>query len=65
MHTKSIMSHFLWSISVCCFHVSIKMVNICVFLVEAYDKFSMASHLPAPILKVLPAPMYIHQGRHN
>lgn len=65
MHTKSIMSHSLWFISVRCFHVIIKMINICVFLVAAYDKFSMASHLPPPILKVLAASMYIHQGSHN
>lgn len=64
MHTKSIMSHSLWSTSVRCFHVIIKMINICVFLVEAYDKFSMAS-LPPPIRKMLAASMYIHKGSHD
>lgn len=65
MHTKSITRHSLWSINVRCFHVIIKMINICVILVEAYDKFSMASHLPPPIRKVLAASMYIHKGGHD
>lgn len=60
MHTKSTMSHSLWPISVfCCYHVTIKMVNICVFLIETHDK-SMAFLLTPPMLKVQAASMYMY-----